>query len=559
MAHPNNSTPFDAPDAQPEPLAVLGTTGLKQFGGYINEEFLARLRGMQGIRYYREMIDNSPIIAAALNVIEMLIRQVEWRVEPADESDAAKAEAEETEGALEDMSHTFEDFISEVLSMVWAGWAGFEIVYKLRKGATDDPTTRSQYNDGKFGWRKFEIRGQETLQRWEYDDEGGLLGWTQNDPSAFNRGTVFIPMEKALLFRTKVFKGNPEGKSLIRPAVIPYHYLKRIQQFEATGIERDLTGMPIMEVPSEILLTDARSEDVAVRQYLERFVTQVKLDERWGGLVPSEVTAEGKPSQFKFKLMTTGGKRMIDTNSIVKRYETRMLMLFLAQFLVMGMDKVGSMALSSNMTDLFGTSLGTIMDIIASVFNRFAIRRRQQLNGKSIELDPYIVHGDIEGPDLDMLAKYVQALAASGNLSPSKPLERKLLEMASLPQPPEDEDAIPYPAGDPAATPGGGPAPLPDAGHVLGGDQVNTVLAIVGALKSGQLDRPAANELVAAALGLAAADAERFLPEDAPEEPKPPATPPPPPPGPAPEPGDAPSGDGDAGDGDTDDDDGDET
>lgn len=526
MAHPNDPMDFSNGTTEEDLLAIIGSTGLKKSGGYIDEEFLARLRGMQGIRYYREMIDNSPVLAAALNVIEMLIRQVEWRVEPADESDAAKAEAEETEGALEDMSHTFEDFISEVLSMIWAGWAGFETVYKLRKGETDDPTTRSQYNDGKWGWRKFEIRAQDTLQRWEFDDEGGLLGWHQMDTSAIGKGVVFIPIDKALLFRTKVFKGNPEGWSMIRPAVLPYHYLKRIQQFEATGIERDLTGMPIMEVPPELLLSDATARDVATRQYLERFVTQVRLDERWGGLVPSEMASDGKSTGFKFKLMTTGGRRMIDTNAIVKRYETRMLMLFLAQFLVMGMDKVGSLALSSNMTDLFGTSLGTIMDIIASVFNRFAIRRRQALNGKPIELDPYIVHGDIEGPDLDLVAKYVQALAASGNLTPSKPLERKLLEMASLPQPPEEEDVVPF-TSDPAAGADAGLGPLPTPGQVVGPQAVATVLQIAAALKGGQLDRPAAVALLAAALAIEETDAERFLPEE--QAPKPPPTPPPPP------------------------------
>lgn len=531
MTHPNDAAAFANPmDAMEkvDPTMVLGTTGLKRSGGYIDEEFLARLRGLQGIRYYREMIDNSPTIAAALHVIEMLIRQVEWRVEPADESDAAKVEAEETEGALEDMSHTFEDFVSEILSMLWAGWAGFEIVYKVRRGPSDDPTTNSQYKDGKFGWRKFEIRGQETLQRWEFDEEGGLLGWHQMDTygGLGSKGVVFIPMEKALLFRTRVFKGNPEGKSLIRPAVLPYHYLKRIQQFEATGIERDLTGMPIMEVPPEILLTDAAAEDVAVRQYLERFITQVRMDERWGGLVPAEATTEGKATGFKFKLMTTGGRRMINTNDIVKRYETRILMLFMAQFLVMGMDKVGSLALSSNMTDLFGTSLGTLMDTIAAVFNRFAIRRRQALNGKPIELDPFLVHGDLEGPDLDIVGKYVQSLATSGNLTPSRPLERKLLEIANLPQPPEEDDEIPIPTGDPDDPNAPGPRPLPGAGDVLSPEQVETVLSILDALKSGTVDRPGAVALVAASLGVEDKDAERYIPEVVEEpEPDPPAPP----------------------------------
>ncbi len=114
---------LDAADEEFNPLDVVGVTGLKHHSGFIDEEFMHRLRGRNAIRIYREMIDNSPIVAAALNAIKMLIRQVEWRIEPANESSEALAEAEDTESALEDMSHTFQDFISEALSMIWAGYA----------------------------------------------------------------------------------------------------------------------------------------------------------------------------------------------------------------------------------------------------------------------------------------------------------------------------------------------------------------------------------------------------------------------------------------------------
>ena len=512
-------------DEDARPTDVLGTTGLKRHGGVIDEEFMLRLRGRNAIRLYREMIDNSPTIAAALYAIKTLIRQVEWRIEPADESDEALAEAEDTEAALEDMSHTFGDFIAEALSMIWAGYAPFEIIYKLRRGPDqDDGSMRSKFNDGKWGWRKVEIRGQETLDRWVFDDEGGLQGMVQFDQyGATTKGAVFIPMEKMLLFRMDSFKGNPEGKSLIRPAVIPYWYTKRIQEFEAIGIERNLAGMPIMEVPPELLVSNASPEAVATRAALEKFVTQVRMDERWGGLVPSEVKPDGSPSGYKFKLMQSAGKSVIDTDTIVKRYRGEMLMLFMAQFLTMGMDKVGSFSLSSNMTDLFGTALGTTMDSIADIVNRFLIPRRQRLNGRPVELDPILVHGDIEGPELDKLAAYIASLSTAGIISPNPALERKLLEMGNLPQPPEEEEFA---------------SPLAEstidsvARNSLDADAVRVILEINKALKNKQLDRGAALATIGAALGLTPEEAERFIPDEVEEATTPPPIPPPPvPPG----------------------------
>lgn len=425
-------------DKPVQPRAIIGQTGLKHAAGYVFEEFLVRLRGINGVRIYREMSDNSAIIGAALSVIELLIRQVEWRFEPADDSEEAAAEVEFMEGALEDMSITFPDLVSEALSMLVYGWAYFEIIYKLRKGATADPTTRSKFDDGKWGWRKIEIRAQDTLSRWVFQEDGGIEGMVQLDQYQ-GSAPVFIPIEKSLLFRTRVSKGNPEGRSALRSGVLTWNQLKRIEEFEGIGIERDLGGMPIMEVPAEVLVPNPSPELSALRAELEKFVTQVRVDERYGGLVPSEVKPDGSPSGFKFKLLGGGGGRRIQTDPIVKRKESRILMLFLSQFLIMGTDKVGSLSLSSNMTDLFGTAIGTYMDHIADVFNRFGIRRLQALNGRPQELDPKLVHGDIEGPDLDKIGTFITSMATAGFDVTDPKIRRKLLEGAGLPFEVEDD------------------------------------------------------------------------------------------------------------------------
>ena len=47
-------------------MQELGSTGLTRFGGLVYEEWLAELQGVKGIRVYREMRDNDPVVGAIL-------------------------------------------------------------------------------------------------------------------------------------------------------------------------------------------------------------------------------------------------------------------------------------------------------------------------------------------------------------------------------------------------------------------------------------------------------------------------------------------------------------
>ena len=315
-----------------KPMDMIGRTGLKQMGGYVYEEILPRLQGDKGVKVYREMIDNSSAIGSVRYLIKALVRQVDWRVEPVDESPEAKKAAELIEGCLTDMEHTFEDLISESLSCLDFGWAYFEIQYKLRKGRTSNPTTDSDFNDGKWGWRKIEIRSQDSFDQWEFDDKTGkLLGMHQWDTYSGHR--AFIPIEKALLFRTESTRGNPEGRSVWRNSVVDYHSLKRVGQIELVGIERDMTGLITMEVPTELLMSSASPELQALRAELEKMLSSIKRDEREFAMIPPELGLDGKPTGYRLRLLSTGGRRQFDTTAVKRYYKINILQTMLAQFI----------------------------------------------------------------------------------------------------------------------------------------------------------------------------------------------------------------------------------
>jgi hypothetical protein len=142
--------------------------------------------------------------------------------------------------------------------------------------------------------------------------------------------------------------------------------------------------------------------------------------------------------------MTAAGSRQFDTTRIIERYNRAIAMTVLADFILMGHERVGSFALASSKTSMFATALGATLGSITAVLNRYAIPRLLQINGWDVGATemPHIVYGDLESPDLDEISSYITRLASAGaQLFPDPELEAYLRRIAHLPAPPEDGGA----------------------------------------------------------------------------------------------------------------------
>ena len=410
----------------------IGRIGQRRFGGIVYEEFLPELRGSKGIEIYREMSENDDVVGAILYAIEMLVRQTKWNVEPGGSTAKDKEAAEFVESCMDDMQNTWVDTISEILSFLAYGWSYHEIVYKRRMGNTADTRTRSKYSDGLIGWAKLPIRAQETLYQWEYDENDNLTGMTQMPPPDY--GLLTIPLSKALLFRTKSRKDNPEGRSILRNAYRSWHFKRRIQEIEGIGIERDLAGLPVMYVPEgmDIWHDDDDTKKILVR--LEEMVRGIRRDEMEGLVLPYG---------FELKLLSSGGTRQFDTNAIIDRYDTRIAMTVLADFIFLGHQQNGSWALSSDKTELFAMACGAYLDIIAETFNSQGIPSLIDINGdhfKGITGYPTLVHGDIEDADIQKVSAYIKDMVGIGVLIPDDGLEDYIRQIGNLPERVESND-----------------------------------------------------------------------------------------------------------------------
>lgn len=417
---------YRRPAEQVAAFSEIGRSGLRDRMGTIDEEFLYELKGREGIRIYREMSSNDSGIGAVLFACNMLIRQAKRTIIPFDEKSAVDKEVVEfVDSCFEDMSHTPQDLLTEILTMLPYGWAYHECVYKKRDGLKlGRQGESSKYDDGMIGWRKIPLRSQDSFDRWELDKNGGILGMWQRMSSA---NPVFIPIYKALLFRTESTKNNPEGRSILRTAYRDWYFKKRIQEIEGIGVERDLAGLPVLQSPEGVAIWDAQDPNMSkMRTEGEMVVRNVRRDEQEGILLPFG---------WELSLLSTGGQRNFDTTKIIDRYNTGIAMTVLADFIVLGHNnRYGSFALAGSKTHMFGMAITGWLEAIRAVFNRYAIPRLLAINGMDVARPPELVFSDTEIPNLDELGKYINNLFKSGfKLFPNIPLEKKLLSFAGLP------------------------------------------------------------------------------------------------------------------------------
>lgn len=417
---------------RPEEMTELGTTGLRRSGGFVIDEYLPALRGSRGHRTYREMAENDPVIGSVLFAIEKILLRLEWRIDAGGDEEIDEEIRMFIEECLNDMSDSWDQTLQSILSMLVHGWSFHEVVYKRRMGPLqDDPSRRSKFTDGRIGWRKWSIRAQETLWRWDIDDNGGIQGIYQIDPSSY-RGEVHIPIEKSLLFRPSVSKNNPEGRSLLRNAYRPWYFKKRIEEIEAVGIERDLAGLPVAYVPPEYLASNASAGQQAVLSAITQIVQGIKRNEQEGVVFPLQFDDDGH-EMFRLQLLSTGGQRQFDTDKIISRYDQRIAMSVLSDFILLGHDRVGSFSLGTSKIDLWTMAVEAIAKSVAEVVNTHAIPRLLNLNGIKTEKMPYLTYGDVAQVELTELGDFIQKLTAAGALTPDEKLEEYLRDIAGLP------------------------------------------------------------------------------------------------------------------------------
>lgn len=413
-----------------DPFAELGNRNLYTPRGWDRLEFLPQLRGRRGSEIYREMVLNDAVVSAILFEITMLLRRVEWTVEPTPSSDDGQVTDQDIERAdflnscMDDLSHSWEEFIADALTMLPFGFAAIELVYKRRETTdlTAPPERRTRFPDGKVGWRKLVLIPQATVQDFEVDEYGGVQALTQG--GIYGTEMVTIPVEKLLLFRTD--RNTPRGQSVLRGAVESWYYRKRIRESEGIGIERDLAGLPVIYANPDYL--------AKWQSDLRDIVQNIRNDEQAGVLLPDLRDEQGNRT-VTLELLSSAGNRLFDTDKIIARYTREIAMSLLQDTLLLGHEKVGTQALAREKRDLSDTALQAWLNDIAAVLNDHAVPRLFALNGEALDNLPKLCPGDLHPTDVSEFAIAMKDIAGAGFMLAGDPeVEAFVRRRLGLPQ-----------------------------------------------------------------------------------------------------------------------------
>lgn len=426
-------------------MSEQGYTGLKVSAGLVYEELKRELTFPHSMVTYKQMSYDSTI-AAALSYYEAMMLKARFKVvPPEDATDEEKEQAKFIKQCMDDMEHSWQDFLQEVSSMNTYGFSAHEIVLRKRLKSKG-----SKYNDGKIGWQKLPIRGQESIASWIFDEKSrNLLGLKQSIQTSGYNGKIsvsssgqetVIPRKKFLLFRLGKRKDSPFGESPLRNCYFSWKYKTEIEAQEAIGTTRDLGGIPHAEVPPQIMAADATEEMKAQYNQWLNIVRNLHNNQQAGLVTPLIYDPETKMPLYKFSLLKNEGGKAYDTTQIKNYYVNAILTALSADVLILGQGATGSYALGSIKGTLAAIAIEAKLREVCNVINQHLIPLTGEYNGWDSARLPRIDIEDLESTSLDEISKFVQRIGAVGYLPKTPEVFNKILDGLGISAMPEGTD-----------------------------------------------------------------------------------------------------------------------
>jgi phage gp29-like protein len=195
------------------------------------------------------------------------------------------------------------------------------------------------------------------------------------------------------------------------------------------------------------LSSDASAAQSGFVGNLQQILRDVKFNEQGYIITPSDTypDKDGSPTNIRLvdiELMSSNGKRNLDIDPIVRRYQHDIARSVLSEFLMLGGGNNGSYALSKSKTDLFLRALESYIQAIVDVLNKQLVERLWQLNGLNYDLMPCIKAGDVAPHDLREIAAFLRNLnGADINVSDHPEVIQDLMDIAELNYDPDTEVA----------------------------------------------------------------------------------------------------------------------
>ncbi len=415
------------------PEVTLGDIGVAIYSGYIqSNEKDASLTGQNRYITYSENLVNISIVGAGVRFFLNMIARSVWTVVPSDDKNAKAVE--------------LADYFKEVINDMDTPWSRV-----VRRGAmfkfygfNIQEWTAKKRKDGKIGFLDVEPRSNATIERWDVDKRGDVLGVIQRSPQ--NQDEVYLPRDKVVYLVDDSLSDSPEGLGIFRHIASIAKRLTRYEQLEGFGFESDLRGMPVGRAPLVALAEKKKQGIISEADYnaiinpLRAFVSNhikspslgILLD---SGPYASQDTAQ-RPSSVKtwdVELLKGSPTSQQEMNIAINRLNHEIARLIGTQHLLLGADGKGTQALSRDISGNFFLIIESALGELAETYQKDLINPIWELNGFPEELKPTLKTSTVQIPDVEQITNALRNMASAGAvLAPDDPAINEVRELLGL-------------------------------------------------------------------------------------------------------------------------------
>lgn len=407
----------EAPSLQMD-IGRISYNGLLAMMGQIDEECNHDLRWPQCITTYKAMLKDATI-SSSLNLMEMQIAKVKWKVKiPEGHETDLREKARFVESCMNDMEHSWTDFIRQATSFNRFGFAPIEKVYRKRSRATG-----SRYDDGLYGIEELPLITQDSVSGWEWSENGRKLTGlhqfkvipTGKDTRTYkySTDTKFIRRGKFMLFRADPIKDSPIGNSPLNNVYMAWRYKSEFEKQESLGVASDVRGMKVIYIPPQYMSESATGEEKETYKMFQRALALMHSGEQSGLILPMAYDENGKP-MFQFEVKSVLGQSTYNVSDIIGRYRKEIVSGLMTPGMIIGQDGSGSFALSEALENITATIVEARLVELRDTLNHDLIPQLFQLNGWDTEFLPFFEFEEVQRTKIADWSSAIQRIASNG-------------------------------------------------------------------------------------------------------------------------------------------------
>lgn len=404
------------------PTDTVGAMGTAVYGGYVQSvEDSAELAGQRKFKTYGEILANTSIAAAGVRYFLNVMSKAKWNF-TASEADVDGRFAELCEQILTDDPATPFHRITRRAAM-----------YRFHGFSVQEWTAR-RHEDGHFTLLDVAPRAQNTIERWDVDEETGeVRGIIQRTPQ--RQVDVYLPRGKTVYMVDDSLSDSPEGLGLFRHLVKPATALRRLEQLEGIGFETDLRGIPVARGPFATLAAQVSAGNLSqadraalekpVRDFIENHVRTAKtglmLDSaRYRDL--SDAASVSSAPQWDIDILSSTQTSLPALNAAINRHNMEIARVLGVEQLLLGGDNGGAYALSKDKSQAFFLTVNSTLEEIRETFIDDLLVPMFRLNGWDMDLMPEVSVEEVSFSDVQVITAALRDLATAGAvLEPDDP------------------------------------------------------------------------------------------------------------------------------------------